>query len=110
LRSQHSLVEYWAIWLSAEARKVEAIQAIVERVGYDGTEREPAMARSGQPSSNHPNVNSQRFRRILPPRYLGQLSSRQPSAGSIGAIVGPCVEGDRCAWGGLANGVNDDFE
>jgi hypothetical protein len=37
-------------------------------------------------------------------------SSRQPSGGSIGAIVGPCIESNRRAWGSLVNGVDDGFE
>jgi len=37
-------------------------------------------------------------------------SSRQPSGGSIGAIVGPCIEGNRRAWGSLMNSVDDGFE
>jgi hypothetical protein len=37
-------------------------------------------------------------------------SSRQPSGGSIGAILGSCIEGNRRAWGGLMNSVDDGFE
>ena len=37
-------------------------------------------------------------------------SRRQPSGGSIGAIIGPCIEGNRCAWGSLMNSVDDGFE
>ena len=37
-------------------------------------------------------------------------SSRQPSGGSIGAIIGPCIEGNRRAWGSLMNSVDDGFE
>jgi len=36
--------------------------------------------------------------------------SRQPSGGSIGAIVGSCIEGNRRAWGGLMNSVDDRLE
>jgi len=39
-----------------------------------------------------------------------RASSRQPSGGRIGAIVGSCIEGNRRAWGSLMNGVDDDFE
>ena len=35
---------------------------------------------------------------------------RQPSGGSIGAIVGSCIEGNRRARGSLMNSVDDDFE
>src|SRR5262249_47313553 len=34
----------------------------------------------------------------------------QPSGRSIGAIFGPCIEGNCCAWGRLMNGVDDGFE
>jgi hypothetical protein len=37
-------------------------------------------------------------------------SSRYPSGGGIGAIIGPCIEGNRRAWGTLTNSVDDDFE
>jgi hypothetical protein len=37
-------------------------------------------------------------------------SKRQPSGGSIGAIVGPCIEGNRRAWGCLTNSVDDSLE
>jgi hypothetical protein len=37
-------------------------------------------------------------------------SSRYPSGGGIGAIIGPCIEGNRRAWGSLTNSVDDDFE
>jgi len=37
-------------------------------------------------------------------------SSRQPSGGRLGAIVGPCIEGNRGAWGSLTNSVDGDFE
>ena len=39
-----------------------------------------------------------------------RASRRQPSGGSIGAIVGSCIEGNRRAWGSLMNSVDDDFE
>jgi hypothetical protein len=39
-----------------------------------------------------------------------QASSRYPSAGSIGAIIRSCIEGNRRAWGSLTNSVDDDFE
>ena len=37
-------------------------------------------------------------------------SSRYPSGGGIGAIIGPCIEGNRRAWGNPTNSVDDDFE
>jgi hypothetical protein len=37
-------------------------------------------------------------------------SSRQPSGASIGAIIGPFIEGNRHPWGSLMNGVDDGFE
>jgi len=37
-------------------------------------------------------------------------SSRYPSGGGIGAIIGPCIERNRRAWGSLTNSVDDDFE
>jgi len=37
-------------------------------------------------------------------------SSRYPSGGSIGAIIGLCIERNRRAWGSLTNSVDDDFE
>jgi hypothetical protein len=37
-------------------------------------------------------------------------SSRHPSGGSIGAIVGSCIERNRRAWGSVTNSVDDDFE
>ena len=36
-------------------------------------------------------------------------SSRHPTGGSIGAVIGPCVEGNRRTWGGFANRIDDDF-
>jgi hypothetical protein len=39
-----------------------------------------------------------------------RASSRQPSGGSIGAIVGSCIEGNRCAWGGLMNSIDHRFK
>ena len=37
-------------------------------------------------------------------------SSRYPSGGGIRAIIGPCIERNRRAWGSLTNSVDDDFE
>ena len=37
-------------------------------------------------------------------------SSRYPARGRIGAVVGPCIEGNRRAWGNPSNRVDDDFE
>jgi hypothetical protein len=39
-----------------------------------------------------------------------RASRHHPSAGGIGAIVGPGIEGNRRAWGSLTNSVDDDFE
>ena len=47
---------------------------------------------------------------LLDAGLYSPASSRQPSGGSIGAIVGPCIEGNRRAWGSLMNSVDDDFE
>ena len=41
---------------------------------------------------------------------LSAVSKRQPSGGSIGAIIRPRIEGNRRAWGSLTNCVDDDFE
>src|SRR4030095_13560118 len=41
---------------------------------------------------------------------LPLASNRQPSGRRIGAILGPCVEGNRRAGGSLMNGVDDSFE
>ena len=35
---------------------------------------------------------------------------RQPSGGSIGAIIRPRIEGNRCVRGSLADSVDDRFE
>src|SRR5262245_5831657 len=43
-------------------------------------------------------------------RSRGSGGWRQPSGGSIGTILGPCIEGYRRAWGSLMNGVDDSFE
>jgi hypothetical protein len=37
-------------------------------------------------------------------------SSRDPSGGSVSAIVKPRVEGNWRAWGSFANSVDNDFE
>lgn len=37
-------------------------------------------------------------------------SSRQPSGGSVGAVIGPCIEGNYRAWGRLMNSVDDGLE
>jgi hypothetical protein len=44
------------------------------------------------------------------PDLYSPASSRYPSGGGIGAIIGPCIEGNRRAWGSLTNSVDDDFE
>jgi hypothetical protein len=47
---------------------------------------------------------------LLDAGLYSSASKRQPSGGSIGAIVRPCIEGNRRAWGSLTNSVDDDFE
>jgi len=47
---------------------------------------------------------------LLGAGLYSSASSRHPSGGSIGAIVGPCIERNRRAWGSLTNSVDDDFE
>src|SRR5262249_26455858 len=37
-------------------------------------------------------------------------SGRQPSGGSVCAILGRRIEGNRCDWGSLMNSVDDGFE
>jgi len=37
-------------------------------------------------------------------------SGRQPSGGSIGAIVGPCIERNCRAWSSFVNSIDDGFE
>jgi hypothetical protein len=37
-------------------------------------------------------------------------SKRQPPGGSIGAVIRPRIEGNRRAWGSLANSVDDSFK
>jgi hypothetical protein len=34
----------------------------------------------------------------------------KPSGGSIGAVLGHCIEGNRRTWSSLMNSVDDDFE
>jgi hypothetical protein len=47
---------------------------------------------------------------LLGHRALPAGSNRQPSGGSIGAIVRSGIESNRSAWGRFVNGVDDDFE
>ena len=47
---------------------------------------------------------------LLDAGLYSPASSRYPSGGGIGAIIGPCIEGNRRAWGSLTNSVDDDFE
>src|ERR1700756_3585232 len=55
---------------------------------------------------------------MLACRHLWQFSilglagstGRHPSSCSLGAIVGPCVEGNRCAWSSFVNRVDDCLE
>jgi len=47
---------------------------------------------------------------LLGQRALAPGSNRQPSGGRIGTILGPGIEGNRSAWGGFVNGVDDGFE
>lgn len=48
--------------------------------------------------------------RQLPAGLYSPASSHQPPGGSIGAIIGSRIEGNRRAWGSLMNSVEDDFE
>ena len=41
---------------------------------------------------------------------LAPARNGQPSGGSVGAILGPCIEGNRRAWRGLVNSVNHSLE
>ena len=47
---------------------------------------------------------------LLDAGLYSSASERQPSGGSIGAIIGPRIEGNRRAWGSLMNSVDDSFE
>jgi hypothetical protein len=47
---------------------------------------------------------------LLDAGLCSAASSRYPSGGGIGAIIRPCIEGNRRAWGSLTNSVDDDFE
>jgi hypothetical protein len=47
---------------------------------------------------------------LLDAGLYSSASKRQPSGSSIGAIVGPSIEGNRRAWGNLTNRIDDDFE
>jgi hypothetical protein len=42
--------------------------------------------------------------------YRRLASERQPSSGSIGAVIRPRIEGNRRTWGGLTNDVDETFE
>src|SRR5262249_23782182 len=42
--------------------------------------------------------------------YTLSASRRQPSGSSLRAIFGPCIEGNRRAWCGPMNSVDDGFE
>jgi hypothetical protein len=59
-----------------------------------------------------PNAHSPRgiMRGLWFPRLYSRAAGRQPSAGSIGAVMGHCIEGNRRAWSSLMNSVDDDFE
>ena len=47
---------------------------------------------------------------LLDAALYSPASSRQPSGGSIGAVMGHCIEGNRRAWSTLMNSVDDGFE
>ena len=47
---------------------------------------------------------------LLDAGLYGAASKRQPSRGGIGAIIRPRIEGNRRAWGSIANRVDDHFE
>ena len=38
------------------------------------------------------------------------VSNRQPSGSSVGAVLGPCIEGNRGGRGSLMNSVDDNFK
>jgi hypothetical protein len=42
--------------------------------------------------------------------YTAGLSLASASAGSIGAVMGHCIEGNRRAWSSPVNNVDDGFE
>jgi hypothetical protein len=50
------------------------------------------------------------FFRYYQQNLYSPASSHQPPGGSIGAIHGRCIEGNRRAWGSLMNSVDDGFE
>src|SRR5437870_13904476 len=41
---------------------------------------------------------------------LAPARNGQPSGGSVGAILGPCIEGNRRAWRGLVNSFHHSLE
>jgi len=47
---------------------------------------------------------------VLNAGLYSSASKRQPSGGSIGAVVRPCIEGNGRAWGNLTNNVDERFE
>jgi hypothetical protein len=47
---------------------------------------------------------------VIQDLFTSRLLGHQPTGGSIGAIHGRCVEGNRRVWGSLMNSVDDDFE
>ena len=55
-------------------------------------------------------ANDEPNRILLDAGLYSSASKRQPSGGSIGAIIRPCIEGNRRAWGSLTNSVDDGFE
>jgi hypothetical protein len=48
--------------------------------------------------------------RLCRTRLYSLASKGQPSGGSIGAIIRPRIEGNRCSWGGHTNRVDDRFK
>ena len=58
----------------------------------------------------HPDAQNECCYHLDHTGLLAAGSNRQPSGGSIGAIVRSGIEGNRSAWGGFVNGVDDGFE
>jgi len=50
------------------------------------------------------------FFRYYQQNLYSPAPGRQPSGGSIGAVLGHCIEGNRSAWSSLMNSVDDGFE
>jgi hypothetical protein len=76
-----------------------------------GAELDPLAPTLKEGWERPPNPTSGRDDGVLLNAGLYRAASkRQPSGGSIGAIVGPCIECNRRAWGRLTNSVDDSLE